>query len=68
METARFMLRRPEMDPRYKRPVLALLAWVKDRFGKTSRYAATSIREQDCCANEMSSHTARYASVSAATK
>jgi hypothetical protein len=53
------------MDPRYKQHVPALLAWVKDRFGKTSRYGATSIREQDCCANEMSSHTARYASVTA---
>ncbi len=65
METARFMLRHPEMDPDYKRHVPALLAWVKDRFGKTKRYGATSIREQDCCANEMSSHTARYASVTA---
>jgi hypothetical protein len=65
METARFMLRHPEMDPDYKRHVPALLAWVKNRFGGTRRYGATSIREQDCCAKEMSSHTARYASVAA---
>ena len=57
METARFMLRHPEMDPDYKQHVPALLAWVKDRFGKTKRYGATSIREQDICPPEMSSHT-----------
>ncbi len=64
METARFMLRHPEMDPQYKEHVSSLLAWVKDRFGKP-RYGATSIREQDCCNVEMSSHTARYASIAA---
>ena len=66
METARFMLRHPEMDADYKRHVPALLAFVKERFGKTMRYGATSIKEQDICFQEMSSHTARYASVAAA--
>jgi len=65
METARFMLRRPEMDPDYKRHVPELLAWVKDRFGKTKHHGATSIKEQDTCFLEMCSHTARYASVNA---
>jgi len=65
METARFMLRRPEMDPEWKEHVPALLAWVKNRLGKTERYGATSIREQDHCNVEMSSHTARYASIAA---
>jgi hypothetical protein len=63
METARFMLRHSAMDPDYKQHVPALLAWVKNRFGNTRRYGATSIREQDVCPLEMSSHTARYASV-----
>jgi len=66
METARFMLRHPEMDADCKRHVPALLAFVKDRFGKTKRYGATSIKEQDICFQEMSSHTARYASIAAA--
>jgi hypothetical protein len=65
METARFMLRRPELDPDYRQHVPALLAWVRDRFGKTKQYGATSIREQDACNVEMSSHTSRYASISA---
>ena len=65
METARFMLRHPELDPDWRQHVPALLAWVKDRFGKTKRYGATSIREQDDCFDEMSSHTSRYASIAA---
>ncbi|MEI6674764.1 MAG: hypothetical protein WCO57_06265 [Verrucomicrobiota bacterium] len=65
METARFMLRHPELDPDYKRHVPELLAWVKDRFGKTKHHGATSIKEQDICFLEMCSHTARYASVNA---
>jgi hypothetical protein len=63
METARFMLRHPEMDPDYKSHVAGLLAFVKDRFGKAKRFGATSIKEQDICFQEMSSHTARYASI-----
>ena len=65
METARFMMRHPEMDPDYKRHVPDLLAFVKNRFGKTKRHGATSIKEQDICFQEMSSHTARYASIAA---
>ena len=63
METARYFLDHPEADPQWKQDVPALLAFVKDRFGKTVRYGGTSIREQDVCFIEMSSHAARYASV-----
>ena len=63
LETARYMMRHPERDPEFRRHVPALLAWVRDRFGRTKQYGATSIREQDGCFKEMSSHTARYASV-----
>jgi len=66
METARYLLQHPELDPEYKIHVPALCAWVENRFGRTKRYGATSIREQDSCFLEMSSHTARYASVVAA--
>ncbi|MEI6808068.1 MAG: hypothetical protein WCN95_05050 [bacterium] len=65
METARFMMRHPEMDPDFKVHVPALLTFVKDRFGKSKRYGATSIKEQDICFQEMASHTARYASIAA---
>jgi hypothetical protein len=65
METARFMLRHPELDPNFRQHVPALLAWVKHHFGKTTRYGATSICEQDACNFEMSSHTTRYASIAA---
>ncbi len=63
METARYLLQHPELDPDFKKHVPALCAWVENRFGKTKHYGATSIREQDSCFMEMSSHTARYASV-----
>lgn len=65
METARYILQHPELDPNYKQDVPTLLNWVKQRFGQTERYGATSIREQDDCFYEMSSHTSRYASVEA---
>ncbi len=63
METARYILRNPKIDPDYKTHVPALIQWVENRFGQTKRFGATSIREQDGCFQEMSSHTARYASV-----
>ncbi|MFA6244307.1 MAG: hypothetical protein WC655_25415, partial [Candidatus Hydrogenedentales bacterium] len=65
MEIARYMLHHPEVAPDYKTQVPALLTWVRGRFGATKRYGATSVREQDVCFEEMSSHTARYASVAA---
>jgi hypothetical protein len=63
LETARYLLQHPDLDPEYKTHVPGLIKWVENRFGKTKRYGATSIREQDSCFMEMSSHTARYASL-----
>lgn len=63
METARYILQHPEIDGEYQQHIPALCQWVENRFGKTKHYGATSIREQDSCFMEMSSHTARYASV-----
>jgi hypothetical protein len=63
METARYILQSPVLDRDYKAHVPDLIKWVENRFGKTKRYGATSIKEQDSCFMEMSSHTARYASV-----
>ena len=63
METARYFLDHPEADPAWRQDILDLLAFVKGRFGGTVRFGGTSICEQDVCFIEMSSHTARYASV-----
>jgi hypothetical protein len=63
METARYFLQHPQVNPKYKSQVPDLIAWVKNRFGKIVRFGATSIVEQDSCYMEMSSHTARYASI-----
>ncbi len=63
METARYMLEHFDDRPEYATHIPALIEWVRLRFGKTKQYGATSIREQDVCFAEMSSHTSRYASV-----
>jgi len=63
IETARYMMRREETSSDWKTIVPALITWTRNRFGQTKQFGATSIREQDTCFLEMSSHTARYASV-----
>lgn len=63
METARYILNHPEIDLDCKIHIPALISWVGNRFGQVKRFGATSIKEQDGCFKEMSSHTARYASV-----
>jgi len=63
METARYILQHSEMDPDYKTHVPALIEWVKNHFGKNRHFGAASICEQDSFYVQMSSHTARYASV-----
>jgi len=65
METARYILQHPEIDPDYRQHIPALLSWVENRFGQTRHFGAISIREQDSCFKEMSSHTARFASIAA---
>jgi hypothetical protein len=65
METARYILQHPEIDPDFRQHIPALLDWVENRFGKTRHFGAISIREQDSCFKEMSSHTARFASIAA---
>ncbi|OQB38681.1 MAG: hypothetical protein BWY09_01263 [Candidatus Hydrogenedentes bacterium ADurb.Bin179] len=63
METARYMLEHLDDKPEYAEHIPALIEWVRLRFGETKQYGATSVREQDVCFKEMSSHTSRYASV-----
>ncbi len=63
METARYILQNPALDPDFKNHIPSLVQWVRNRFGKTKHYGATSICEQDSFLRQMSSHTARYASI-----
>ena len=62
METARYLLKHPGLDPDIDINVDALLGWVASAFATTGMDA---IREQTWCYEPMGSHTARYASVCA---
>jgi len=66
-EVARYLLRRPELDPDWRTHVPALLDWIKETLGDTDPkwLGATGIREQLIWRQLAGSHTARYASVRA---
>ncbi len=62
METARYLLKNPGLDPHTDRTVAALLHYVESAFGTDGQDA---IKEQTFCYVPMGSHTARFASVCA---
>lgn len=62
LETARYLIKNPQLDPAIDRNVTALMHWVASAFA-TEGMAA--IREQTWCYEPMGSHTARYASLCA---
>ncbi len=62
METARYLIKHPELDPNIKKTVPYLLNMVSTVF-RTDGLKA--IKEQTWCYDPMGSHTARYASVCA---
>lgn len=62
METARFLLKNPEMDKNLVVDVQALIYYVKSVFGDET---IDAIKEQTWCYEPMASHSARYASVCA---
>lgn len=62
METARYLLGNPSLDPALDRDIPALLHWVSATFATSGMDA---IKEQTWCYEPMGSHTARYASVCA---
>ncbi|GIL24274.1 MAG: hypothetical protein BroJett042_27870 [Bacteroidota bacterium] len=62
METARYLIRNPNLDPNIKKTVPYLLNFVSTAF-RTDGLKA--IKEQTWCYEPMGSHTARYASVCA---
>jgi hypothetical protein len=62
METARYLIKHPELDPNLSENVPALLHWVSSAFATEGLDA---IKEQTWCYEPMGSHTARYASICA---
>jgi len=62
METARYLIKHPGLDPDLETDVPALIYWVKCVFGEKD---ADAINEQTWCYAPMGSHTARYASICA---
>lgn len=64
METARYLIEHPELDPGWMADAQHLLNWV-ERYFAHRQYGANAIGEQAAYDFPMGSHTARYASVSA---
>lgn len=62
LETARYLIKHPELDPEIATNVPALIHWVASVFNTEGMDA---IREQTWCYAPMASHTARYASLCA---
>ena len=66
MRVARWLVRHPEEDPRWREDVAHLLAWVVDTFGgdtateRGTQYGATVLSEQASDMAKMGSHTARF--------
>ena len=62
METARYLIKHPDLDSNIDQNVPALLHWVSSAFATDSLNA---IKEQTWCYEPMGSHTSRYASICA---
>jgi hypothetical protein len=62
METARYLIKHPELDPNMDKNVPALIHWVASAFATEGMDA---IKEQTWCYAPMGSHTSRYASLCA---
>ena len=62
METARYLISNPELDPELEVTIPGLIHWVGSVFGTEGMDA---IKEQTECYEPMGSHTSRYASICA---
>ena len=62
LETARYLIRHPELDPNIETDVPALIRWVASAFATEGMDA---IKEQTWCYEPMGSHSSRYASICA---
>ena len=71
LETAKYLLLHPELDPDWREDTDHILHWVVDTFGgdanneRGTQFGATVISEQRADMAKMGSHTARYAAVAA---
>jgi hypothetical protein len=72
METARYLMDHPEVDPDWRKHVPELLAWVEKKFIFVDvknepgvQWGANAVSEQIADMNKMGSHTSRYASINA---
>lgn len=62
LETARYLIKHPELDADLEKNVPALIHWVASAFATEGLDA---VKEQTWCYEPMGSHTARYASLCA---
>jgi hypothetical protein len=62
METARYLIKHPELDVDLEQTIPALIHWVSSCFATEGMDA---VKEQTWCYEPMGSHTSRYASVCA---
>jgi hypothetical protein len=62
LETARYLLKNPHLDPDIESSIPALINWVGSAFATEGMDA---IKEQTWCYEPMGSHTSRYASLCA---
>lgn len=65
LQTAKYLLAHPELDPGWKTHVPELISWTRQAFGAGRQWGATTISEQRADMEKMGSHTARYAAVNA---
>jgi hypothetical protein len=61
LETARYLLTHPEMDPEWEFHARGLIEWVRSTLGADPFFKAVAVHEQLYCYHVMGSHTARYA-------
>lgn len=66
LETARYLLLRPGINPNQYEQAKNLIDWVKGTLGAAPFFSAIPIHEQKFCSHVMGSHTARYAALCAA--
>jgi hypothetical protein len=65
LESARYLLTRPEMDQEWDTHARGLIEWVDRTLAAEPFFKAIAIHEQLYCYHVMGSHTARYASLCA---
>jgi beta-lactam-binding protein with PASTA domain len=63
-ETARYLMRHPELDPNWETHTRNIIAWIEANFLRV-QFGVNTINEQDIYLYAMGSHTSRYASLNA---